>query len=213
MKQKGLIISIIITVFLLVTTATADYLHTVDKKIYEGKMVAFKFNTIYFNVYKFGKIYKTIRFPLYKVWKVEFNEPKKDGLESSFEIEQDYNELRKGKRSKDIMILAVDQWNDTGIDLKTGQDVLFFASGSIFVDPQTLVYQNGETSVNWNNKKPLPNQPTGAVIGKIGKNGTPFYIGDDKAPFQVGEPGRLFIGINDFDFSDNSGKFNIKVFY
>lgn len=213
MKQKRLIIIAIFTVLFLVGHTFADYLHTVDRKVYEGKMVAFKFNTVYFNVYKFGKIYKTIRFPLYKVWKIEFNDPKKDGLQSSFEVEQDYNKLRRGKRIKKVTLLAVDKWVDTGIDVRIGQELLFSASGSIFINPKTMVYQAGEAFVDWNNKKPLPNQPTGAVIGKIGKKGKPFYIGDDKAPFQISEKGRLYIGVNDFDFADNSGKFNLKIYF
>jgi hypothetical protein len=76
-----------------------------------------------------------------------------------------------------------------------------------------MVYQIGESEVKWNKKKPLPNQPTGAIIGRIGKKGDMFYIGDDKAPFQVGEKGRLYIGVNDFDFSDNSGKFTVNIYY
>ena len=79
MKKKWIII---LTAFaLLALDLVGDYLHTVDKKVYEGKMVAFKYDTVYFNVYKFGKIYKTVRFPLYKVWKIEFNDPKKEGME------------------------------------------------------------------------------------------------------------------------------------
>ena len=34
----------------------ADTLYTIDNKVYEGKMVAFKYGTVYFNVYKFGKM-------------------------------------------------------------------------------------------------------------------------------------------------------------
>ena len=78
--------TILLLIVLLTATAfqlQADKLITVDRQEYEGKMVAFKFNTVYFNVYKFGKIYRTRRFPLYEVWKVEFNTPKKEGLESS----------------------------------------------------------------------------------------------------------------------------------
>jgi hypothetical protein len=211
MKQKWIIILIIVAIFQL--DLVGDYLHTLDKKVYEGKMVAFKFDTIYFNVYKFGKIYRTVRFPLYKVWKIEFNEPKTEGLESSFDIEQNYKRLRKGKRTKKIVLPATEKWLDTGIKLNIGQEILFTVSGSIHIDEKNMVYQNGESQLNWNNKKPMANQPTGAVIGRIGKRGKPFYIGDDKAPFQVSGKGQLFIGINDFKFSDNSGQFTVTIYY
>lgn len=211
MKLKAIILLIVLTVFS--SHLAADYLHTVDRKVYEGKMVAFKYDTIYFNVYKFDKIYKTIRFPLYKVWKIEFNEPKKDGLASSFELEQNYNKLRRGKRSKKLVIKANEPFLDTGIDVKVGQEVLFKAAGSIYIDDKNMVYQDGEEFVNWNKKKPMPNQPTGAIIGRVGKKGKYFYIGNDKAPFQMSSPGRLFIGVNDFTFTDNNGEFTITVYY
>lgn len=190
----------------------ADKLTTVDRKEYEGKMVAFKFDTIYFNVYKFGKVYRTMRFPMYNVWKVEFNSPK-EGLESSFELESNYRKLRRGKRSKKIMLNADQKWLDTGINLRIGQEVLFSAAGSIFIDKENQVYQNGEQSLNWNNKKTLPNQPTGAIIARVGKRGDPFYVGDDKAPFHISQKGNLYIGVNDFDFSDNSGQFSVTIYY
>ncbi|MCP5054792.1 MAG: hypothetical protein GY940_46940 [bacterium] len=211
MNKKYIAVLIVLIGFTL--SLSADYLHTVDRKVYEGKMVAFKYDTIYFNVYKFDKIYKTIRFPLYKVWKIEFNDPKKDGLQSSFEVEHNYNKLRRGKRSKRLMLDASNKWLDTGIDVKIGQEILFLATGSINIDANSSVYQNGELYLNWNKKKPLPNQPTGAIIGRVGKKGKYFYVGDDKAPFQMSEKGRLFIGINDFDFKDNSGKFTVTVYY
>jgi hypothetical protein len=211
MKKKSILLVTVLAVFTL--SLSADFLHTVDREVYEGKMVAFKYDTIYFNVYKFDKIYKTIRFPLYKVWKIEFNEPKKEGLASSFEVEQNYDKLRKGKRSKKIVLDATERWLDSGIDVIVGQEILFEAAGSIYIDDNNMVYQDGEEFVNWNKKKPMPNQPTGAIIGRIGKKGNYFYIGNDKAPFPMSSPGRLFIGINDYNFADNKGKFTITVYY
>lgn len=217
MKKRATIIITVLTVLavlpVLTINLTADYLHTVDRKVYEGKMVAFKYDTIYFNVYKFDKIYKTIRFPLYKVWKIEFNEPKKEGLASSFELEQNYNKLRRGKRSKKVIVPSTERWLDTGIEVKIGQEILFEANGSIYIDAKNMVYQDGEEFVNWNKKKPMPNQPTGAIIGKVGKKGRYFYIGNDKAPFQMGSKGRLYIGVNDYNFTDNKGEFSVTVYY
>ncbi|MCP5103833.1 MAG: hypothetical protein GY950_10665 [bacterium] len=190
----------------------ADKLVTVDRKEYEGKMVAFKFNTVYFNVYKFGKMNRTRRFPLYEVWKVEFNSPR-EGLESSFEMESNYKKLRRGKRVKKLTLNSDQKWLDTGITLKIGKEILFSASGSIYINKETQVYQNGELTLTMNNKKSLPNQPTGAIIARVGKRGEPFYVGDDKAPFQITQKGNLYIGVNDFDFSDNSGQFTVTIYY
>jgi len=207
-----------ITLFLLLTLllvfqVKSDTLVTVDRQVYTGKMVAFKYGNIIFNAYKFGKYDSKMSFPIYKVWKIEFNAPKQVGLESSFEIEQKYKKLRRGKRSKKIVLEGAEKWLDTGINLKEGQDILFSVSGCIYIDDKMLVYQNGEVDVIWNKKKPLPHQPTGALIAKVEEKGKPFYVGNDKVPFQIPVKGKLFLGINDFKFDDNSGKFIITIYY
>ena len=166
MKKKYILLLII---FLCIQfNLSGDFLHTTDKKVYEGKMVAFKYNLIYFNVYKFGKFHHSMRFPLWKVWKIEFNDPKKDGLQSPYEIELNYKRLRRGKRTKKIVLFANQNWVDTGINVKIGQNILFSISGSIYINEKTKIYQNGELTLNHNNNKPLPTQPTGAIIAKIG---------------------------------------------
>ena len=112
-----------------------------------------------------------------------------------------------------ITLNADQKWLDTGLVMKIGQEILFSASGSIYINEKSQVYQNGELTLNWNNKKPLPNQPTGAIIARVGKRGEPFYVGDDKAPFQITQKGNLYLGINDYEFSDNNGYFIVTVFY
>lgn len=190
-----------------------DYLYTVDGKMYEGQMVAFKYNVIFFNVYKFGKFHRLMRFPLLQVWKIEFNQRQKEGLLSPFDIESSYNKFRKGKRKTVINLPGDQQWVDTGINVTIGQEILFSVSGFIYIDEDTKVYQNGELKLNINRGKPLPNHPTGAVISRVGQRGTPFYVGDDKAPFHMTKKNRLYVGINDFNFKDNSGSFKVTIYY
>lgn len=190
-----------------------DILVTVDRQVYEGKMVAFKYGSIIFNAYKFGKYHSKKSFPISKVWKIEFNAPKEIGLESSFEIEQKYNVLRRNKRMKRIELDAEQSWVETGIILKEGQEILFSVSGCIYINDKKLVYQNGEVDVIWDKKKPLPNQPTGALIARVGENGQAFYVGNDKAPFKIPVAGELFVGINDSNFDDNSGKFVVIIYF
>lgn len=190
----------------------SDTLYTVDNKVYTGKLVAFKFDTIYFNVYRFGKISETKRFPIFKVHKIVFN-PKQDVIESPFEIEQKYRKLRRGKRVKTVILQADERWINTNIILKNNKTVLFSITGSIIVKGELKVFQYGELNVTFNRKKQLPTQPTGAVIAKIGEDGIPFYVGANLAPFQVKKGGKLYIGINDSNFKDNSGSFTVKIYY
>jgi len=193
-------------------TISADILYTIDNQVYEGKFVAYRYETIYFNVYKFGKISDSKRFPLFKVHKIIFN-PKQEGVETSYELEQKYTKLRKGKRVIRVNLPAGLEWKDTGINMKEDQDILFSITGSITIEKDHKVLHYGELNVQWNKKKQLPTQPTGAVIAKIGEDGLPFYVGDNKAPFKSKKNGRLFIGINDYKFEDNEGEFTITIYY
>jgi len=112
-----------------------------------------------------------------------------------------------------IILRGDEKWLKTGINLKKNQSVLFSISGFITIKKDHKVYQFGELEVIWNKKKQLPTQPTGAVIAKIGKKGIPFYIGNNKAPFVIKKKGTLFLGINDFNLTDNSGKFTVRIYY
>ena len=190
-----------------------EVLYTVDGQAYEGKLVGFKYGNIIFNIYKFGKFHSSKRFPLYTIWKIIISEPKKDNLQSSFEMEDKYKELRRGKRSKRINLPGNQNWVDTGVTVKIGQDILFSVSGSIFIDKDTKVFQVGEMDMKWDKRKPMPNQPLGALIAKVGRRGAPFYVGDDKAPFHMSKSGNLFIGVNDYSLNDNDGQFTINVYY
>lgn len=213
MKKTLIKIFIILVITLSpISKLYAETLITIDNKVYEGKLVAFKYGTIYFNVYKFGKMSFTKRFPLYKVHKIVFN-PREEGVETSVEIEQTYKKLRRGKRTKTILLEPNSPWVNTNIKLKKKQTMLFIINGFIFISKDHKVYQDGELNVIWNKKKQLPTQPTGAVIAKISKRGFPFYVGNNKAPFLVKESGTLYLGINDFNFKDNKGKFIVKIFY
>lgn len=211
--KKRISLFIFLVFFLSQLAMRADKLTTVNRQEYEGKMEGYKFGTIYFNVYKFGKMYRTERFPSDEVWKIEFNEPREKGLQSSFEMEAIYKKLRRGKRVSKITLNAATRWVDTRIDVRIGQEILFSAAGFIYIDKNTQVYQDGQMPLNVNAGKPLPSQPTGAVIARVGTRAEPFYVGADKAPFQMSQKGNLFLGINDFEFSDNSGSFEVTIYY
>lgn len=192
---------------------SSDTLTTVDREVYEGKMVAFKYGVIYFNIYKFGRYHSKKTFPLEKIWKIEFNTPKKDILQSQFETESKYKKLRRRKRLKKVILNGENRWINTGIKLTSGREILFEVTGSITIKKDTTVFQNGELELQWHRNKQMPTQPTGAVIARVGEEGKPFYVGGNKAPIRISEDGNLFIGINDFDFSDNTGKFQVSIYY
>jgi hypothetical protein len=58
---------------------------------------------------------------------------------------------------------------------------------------------------------PVPNAAAGSTIGKIGANGTPFYVGRIFS-FKANISGTLFLGYNDYSFDDNTGFFVAYIF-
>lgn len=102
---------------------------------------------------------------------------------------------------------------DTGIDLQTGDRVVVSASGSF--NPGCFLCGNtgpdGYTFIA-DNRFPLPGVREYSLLGKT--NGSYFYIGSGKDWVHGGGPSRLFLRINDFLMSDNSGSYtaNIQVF-
>lgn len=189
-------------------------LYTTDGTQYVGKMVDFRYETILFNVYKLGKAEtSTLRIPISKIWKIEFTSEAPQRIQSSFEIEQKYQKIRRNKRSKTLELNAKTVWLDTGLNLQNGQEIMFSCSGTINIDSRTSVFQDGEANLTWNKKKAMPTQPTGALIARVGEDGLPFYVGNNRAPMKMSRAGKLFVGINDFSFNDNTGAFSVTVYY
>lgn len=57
---------------------------------------------------------------------------------------------------------------------------------------------------------PLPDVPGGALIGRIGKDGEPFFVGDS-FDVRARRAGRLFLRIDDDVLSDNEGHVTVEV--
>ena len=109
-----------------------------------------------------------------------------------------------------IRVAANQAWTDTGITVNRGDRVAFRASGQIHygrAGDQTATPDGG---VDRRANTPDPTVPVGALIGRIG-DGAPFAIGTQSQPLPMNASGRLMLGVNDTDLSDNSGSFNVVV--
>jgi len=114
---------------------------------------------------------------------------------------------------------------DTGIDVPAGRIVTIHADGSVFIgrsakgkyDEPADVGPEGTFLYNEKVAKqefPLPAAASGpaacfCLMGRIG-DGAPFYVGRSKS-FKAAAAGRLYLGVNDFDTSDNEGQFVVSV--
>jgi hypothetical protein len=57
---------------------------------------------------------------------------------------------------------------------------------------------------------PMPNMPGGALIGRVGEAGAPFYVGA-RAGGYVERAGYLFLRINDDLLGDNVGTMAVDI--
>jgi len=109
-----------------------------------------------------------------------------------------------------ITVDARQAWTDTGVTVNRGDHVVFQASGEIQFarGPGQSVTPNGGTERRAS--YPDPTVPVGALIGRIGKS-APFAIGMQTQPLPMPESGRLMLGVNDNDLSNNRGSFTVIV--
>ena len=117
----------------------------------------------------------------------------------------------RGLRERQLMVVANAQWTDTNIDLRSGENVYFEASGEIRWGPNRRASPRGEQNSPNNAARPMPNRPGASLIGRIGNSTEFFFIGDDREAIRVRNSGRLFLGINDDNLQDNTGYFTVLV--
>lgn len=110
---------------------------------------------------------------------------------------------------------------DTGVDLRAGAQVAITATGNITagqrvgdVGPDGA--RAGASSILGVSRRPVPTAGVGALIGYIllpnGQMTQPFLVGS-QSTFTAPADGRLFLLVNDDNYSDNSGSFSVRILY
>jgi hypothetical protein len=152
---------------------------------------------------------RTVRVGIEEVERIEFDERDGELAESSV-----VRPRPSGLREKDVRVEARVAWNDTGVDVRNGQDVYFQASGRVRWGPSRRDGAAGERNSPVNENRPLPRRPAAALIGRIGEGSADyFFIGGDEGAIRMRAGGRLFLGINDDYLQDNSGALTVTVYY
>ena len=110
---------------------------------------------------------------------------------------------------------------DTAIDLRTGDQVTISASGNVTAGRRAGVVspeggRQGAAGVFGASRYPVPTAGVGALIGYIvstnGQTSQPFFIGS-QLTFTTPVDGRLYLLVNDDNYSDNSGSFSARIVY
>ncbi len=110
-------------------------------------------------------------------------------------------------------------WTYTGIVVNSTDTITINARGTICFHRAdcegTTVGPNGfdgdcSFDTECQNQPFNPPNVHGCLIGKIGENGTPFFVGEIFSTI-AGLNGKLYLGINDGNVSDNEGYFEAKI--
>jgi hypothetical protein len=192
---------LLVAVTALATTTLADTLVLRSGRRVDGDLVSVRGNTVEFAEANGS----TRRYDRSDVARIELNS-------SRYDDDQHLGGRPSGLREKYTTVDAATQWNDTGVDVRSGMSVHFDASGRVRWGPDRQHGPGGEGGNRYNANRPIPGRPGGALIGRIG-NSDPFYIGDDKGPIRMRESGRLSLGVNDDYLEDNSGSWRVTIYY
>jgi len=187
-------------------TVNADTLILRDGRRVQGQLISVQNGVIEFQEAQFGA--RPVRVSRDQVTGIEF------GRNDRYEQEPQTQTGRpRGLREKQMMVVANAAWTDTGIDVNSGQTVYFEARGEIRWGPDRRAGPNGENNSPNNPARPMPNRPGASLIGRVGDSKDYFFIGDDHGPIRLRSSGRLYLGINDDNLSDNTGYFTVIIYY
>ncbi len=120
---------------------------------------------------------------------------------------------RAGLRERSVNVSARTPWTDSGVDVRGGQEIFFVATGEVRWGPGRRDGAAGERNSPSNQGRPMPDRNAAALIGKIGENGDPFFIGGTTQAIRVRGVGRLYLGINDDFLDDNTGALRVVISY
>lgn len=128
-----------------------------------------------------------------------------------------------------VSVAATSAWQGTGIQITQGSlttNTVAYVSGKWTADPQTnggnLYDANGCPGLNVPTDQtafPMVGVAMGALVGKIGETGTPFFIGDGYWFSSMAQTsGELYLCINDdltgvygAGLTDNSGSLTVEI--
>jgi len=115
----------------------------------------------------------------------------------------------RGTEAGPIRVAGNQAWTNSGLNVRRGDRLRFTVTGQIRVNGRQASTAAGLPGAKPRGL-PLPDQPFGMLIAKIGDERA-FPIGDMSAALTMTANGRLWFGINDNAVGDNSGEFVVNV--
>lgn len=107
-------------------------------------------------------------------------------------------------------IYAYRDWQSVGVRVNPGDVIRIRARGTWLYTPGEYHGPEGHGRYRAPQFYPLPGVPGGALIGRIGENGRPFYVGKG-GTWTADRAGVLYLRIDDDILSDNEGWVEVEV--
>jgi Ca2+-binding EF-hand superfamily protein len=108
-----------------------------------------------------------------------------------------------------VAVAADRQWSDTGINVRAGETITINADGRIRLARDTRDFVTAAGAETRVADATMPNAPIGGLIARFGDS-APVFVGQGRT-FRAPRAGRLYLGVNDSYFDDNTGQFNARV--
>jgi Ca2+-binding EF-hand superfamily protein len=125
---------------------------------------------------------------------------------------REYTAVDSGSTIQDTVIVNPRQaWTDSGTYVNAGDVVTFRADGTIQMvsGGDDRATPAGSLSGRRAANSPRPDQPAGALLVRVG-NGNVEALGPSNT-FTARTNGRIYFGVNDDHFDDNSGEYRVYV--
>lgn len=107
-------------------------------------------------------------------------------------------------------IFAYRAWQSVGVRVRAGDELWIRADGNWMYTPGEYHGPGGHARYLAPAFYPLPSVPGGALIGRVGENGDPFFVGRGGV-WRMTESGLLYLRIDDDILSDNDGAVKVEV--
>ena len=186
----------------------ADTLYLRNGTRVQGELIGMRNGQIEFEERRSFGSGRALRFDRDEVVRIEFENVRRGGG-NDFAA----GGRPSGMRERQTIVSANVAWNDTGIDVRSGQTIYFESQGQVRWGRDRRDGPAGERNSPANPNRPMGNRNAAALIGKIGNGNEMFFIGDETGPIRVRSTGRLYLGVNDDVLTDNSGNFRVVVYY
>jgi hypothetical protein len=111
----------------------------------------------------------------------------------------------------EIEVQANMPWNDTGLDVRRGEQIAFSVRGEIAFGqgPTQRSSADGDASTR-TQAAPVQNMGVGGLIARVG-NSAPFPVGNNRNAITMPATGRLMLAVNDDNYNDNSGAYRVTI--